>query len=99
LVRIVPNPAFSPNAVSANDAISLLKANVAHPSLRFWRDEIGFVEAAKPFAARITVHQQITDAYLPGLAVHKKGKLLTLDRGMRFLADAAMIERRIVEIL
>ena len=62
LVPIVP--AFSPNAVSANDAISLLKANVAHPSHRFWRDEIGFVEAAKPFVARITVHQQITDAYL-----------------------------------
>ena len=77
LVRIVPNPAFSPNAVSANDAISLLKADVAHPSHRFWRDEIGFVEAAKPFAARITV----------------------LNRGMRFLAGAAMIERRIVEIL
>jgi len=52
-VRIVSNPAFSPNAVSANDAISLLKANVAHPSHRFWRDEIGFVEAAKPFVARL----------------------------------------------
>jgi len=99
LVRIVSNPAFSSNAVSANDAISLLKANVAHPSHRFWRDETGFVEAAKPFAARITGHQQITDAYLLGLAVHKKGKLPTLDRGMRFLAGAAMIERGIVEIL
>jgi uncharacterized protein len=61
----------------ANNAISLLKANVAHASHRIWRDEIGFVEAAKPFAARITGHQRITDAYLLGLAVHKKGKLLT----------------------
>jgi toxin-antitoxin system PIN domain toxin len=99
LVRIVSNPAFSPHAVSASDAIALLKANVEHPSHRFWRDEIGFVEAAKPFAARIIGHQRITDAYLLGLAVYKKGKLLTLDRGMRSLAGAAMIERGIVEIL
>jgi toxin-antitoxin system PIN domain toxin len=92
LVRIVSNPPFSPNSGSATDAIGLLKTNVEHPSHRFWRDEIGFVEAARPFAARIMGHQQITDAYLLGLAVHTKGKLLTLDRGMRSLAGAAMTE-------
>ena len=99
LVQIVSNPAFSPNSVIATNAIGLLKANVAHPSQRFWRDEIGFVETARPFAARIIGHQQITDAYLLGLDVHKKGKLLTLDRGMRSLAGAAMIERGMLEIL
>ena len=85
--------------MASTDAIGLLKTNVEHPSHRFWRDEIGFVEAASPFAARIIGHQQITDAYLLGLAVHKKGKLLTLDRGMRSLAGAAMTERGVVEIL
>jgi hypothetical protein len=85
--------------VNANDAISLLKANVAHPSHRFWRDEIGFVEAAKPFAARITFTSRLRMLTCWGLAVLKKGKLLTLDPGMRFLAGAAMIGRRIVEIL
>ena len=85
--------------MSATDAIGLLKANAEHPSHRFWRDEIGFVEAARPFAARIIGHQEVTDAYLLGLAVRKKGKLLTLDRGMRSLAGAAMIERSMVEIL
>ena len=99
MLRIVSNPAFSANSVSATDAIGLLKANVEHPSHRFWRDEIGFVEAARPSAARIIGHQQITDAYLLGLAVHKRGKLLTLDRGMRSLAGASMIERGMVEIL
>jgi predicted nucleic acid-binding protein len=70
---------------------------VKRPSHRFWRDEIGFVQAARPFAAQLIGHQQITDAYLLGLAVHKKGKLLTLDRGIRSLAGAAMIERGLVE--
>jgi len=46
LARIVSNPSFSPNSVSATGAIGLLKTNVEHPSHRFWRDEIGFVEAA-----------------------------------------------------
>ena len=99
LVRIVSNPAFSPNAVSASDAIGLLKTNVEHPWHRFWRDEIGFVEAAQAFAGRIIGHQQVTAAYLLGLAVHKKGKLVTLDRGVRSLAGAAMMERGVVEIL
>jgi toxin-antitoxin system PIN domain toxin len=99
LVRIVSNPAFSPNAVSVSDAIGLLKNNVEHPFHRFWRDDVGFVEAATLFTERIVGHRQITDAYLLGLAVHKKGKLLTLDRAMRSLAGAAMMARGIVEIL
>jgi len=38
------------------------------------------VQATEPFAARMVGHQQITDAYLLGLAIHHKGKLVTLDR-------------------
>ena len=34
-----------------------------------------------------------------GLAVHKKGKLVTLDRGVHSLAGAAMMGRGVVEIL
>jgi hypothetical protein len=62
---------------------------VKRPCHRFWRDEIGFVEAARPFAAQLVGHQQITDAYLLGLAVHKTRKA----------TGAAMIERGMVEIL
>jgi predicted nucleic acid-binding protein len=31
-------------------------------------------------------HRQTTDAYLLGLAIRNKGKLATLDRGIRHLA-------------
>jgi predicted nucleic acid-binding protein len=40
-------------------------------------------------------YRQITDAYLLGLAIHNKGKLATLDRGIRHLAGrefAASVE-------
>jgi uncharacterized protein len=33
-------------------------------------------------------HRQITDAYLLGLAIHNRGKLATLDRGILQLAGS-----------
>jgi toxin-antitoxin system PIN domain toxin len=84
-VRILSNPAFSPNALTPGDAHVLLEANLGHPAHHFWADEISFVRALEPFVARLTGHQQVTDAYLLGLAMHKKGKLVTMDRAVRTL--------------
>lgn len=41
---------------------------------------------ARPFARRIHGHNQITDAYLLGLAVHEKLVLATFDRAILHLA-------------
>jgi uncharacterized protein len=84
-VRIVSNPAFSPDALTPGDALALLRANLGHPAHRFWADDVSFVQALEPFAPRLTGHQQVTDAYLLGLAMHKKGKLATMDRAVRTL--------------
>ncbi|MGH9511080.1 MAG: TA system VapC family ribonuclease toxin [Terriglobales bacterium] len=78
-VRIVSNPSFSTHAVTPQEASRLLSANLNHPGHRFWRDEIAFTKAVQPFQARLRGHQQITDAYLLGLAAHLRGKLATLD--------------------
>lgn len=85
-VRILSNPAFSPNALTPSDALALLQANLGHPAHRFWPDEVSFVQALEPFAPRLAGHQQVTDAYLLGLARHKRGKLVTMDRAVRALA-------------
>jgi predicted nucleic acid-binding protein len=37
-------------------------------------------------------HQQVTDAYLLGLAMHKKGKLATMDRAVRALLPDKNLE-------
>jgi hypothetical protein len=37
-------------------------------------------------------HQQVTDAYLLGLAMHKKGKLATMDRAVRTLLPDKSLE-------
>lgn len=84
-VRILSNPAFSPNAVTPTDALALLEANLGHPAHRFWPDEVSLVQALEPFAQHLAGHQQVTDAYLLGLAMNKKGKLATLDRAVRAL--------------
>lgn len=84
-VRILSNPAFSPNALSPSDALALLQANLGHPAHRFWPDAVSLANALEPLARRLAGHQQVTDAYLLGLAMHKQGKLVTMDRAVRAL--------------
>jgi len=61
-----------PDAVTPQEAAKLLAANLKHPSQRFWADEISFVEAVEAFRERLVGHQQVSDAYLLGLAMQKR---------------------------
>jgi toxin-antitoxin system PIN domain toxin len=84
-VRIISNPGFSPNALTVADALDLLRANLAHASHCFWENDIPFLRSIEPFEERLLGHQQISDAYLLGLVIHKRGKLATLDRAISSL--------------
>jgi hypothetical protein len=44
-------------------------------------------------------HQQLTDAYLLGLAMHKKGKLATTDRAVLSLLPEKSGARGFVELI
>ena len=98
-VRILSNPAVSSYAPTPSDALALLQANLVLPAHKFWADEIGFVEALKPLTARLSGHQQVTDAYLLGLAIHKKGKLATMDRTVSALLAEKHREREFIELI
>ena len=98
-VRIVSNPAFSRDAVTPKEAVNLLAANVRHKSHQFWADEIDLVTAVWPFAGRLSGHQQVTDAYLLGLARHKKGKLGTMDRTVTELLPDKSLEANLVVVI
>jgi toxin-antitoxin system PIN domain toxin len=98
-VRILSNPAFSPRAVSPQDALGALNTSVKHPAHRFWAADIAFGDAVRRFQGRLVGHQQVTDAYLLGLALHKKGKLATLDRSLAALLDPKSPERDRVEVI
>jgi uncharacterized protein len=81
-VRIVSNPSFSIRAVTPPDALRTLDLTLQHPAHHFWPDDLLLSDALAIVGKRLLGHQQITDAYLLGLAIHKKGRLATLDRSV-----------------
>ena len=96
-VRIVSNPIFSRRAVSPRDALEVLSGSLQHPAHHFWTEDIGVTEALAHFGRRLLGHQQITDAYLLGLAIQKKGKLATLDASLSsLLSDQTTARSRLV---
>jgi len=98
-VRIVSNPAFFPDAVDPQEAVNILEVNLKDPRHRFWTDDVSFLKAVQPFSKRLVGHKQVTDAYLLGLALHKKGKLVSLDRGILELLPEKGMERDLVVVL
>ena len=79
-VRLSSNPAFTSDAVSPTEAVSLLQDITAMDGHEFWSDDVDCVSAAFPSGIQITGHRQVTDAYLLSLARARTGCLATLDR-------------------
>ncbi len=98
-VRIVANPAFSPDALTPQEALALLRANLRPPHHHFWSEDISFSDAVDPFRNMLLGHQQVSDAYLLGLAIYKKGKLITLDRSVSGLLPPGSPERLRLEVI
>ena len=96
-IRIVSNPIFSRRAVSPRDALEVLSGSLQHPAHHFWTEDIGVTEALAHFGRRLLGHQQITDAYLFGLAIQKKGRLATLDASLSsLLSEQSAARNRLV---
>jgi predicted nucleic acid-binding protein len=90
-VRVVSNPAFSIRTITPREALANLAITVKHAGHHFWRDDISLQQSTESFASRLVGHQQITDAYLLGLAIHHKGRLITLDRAtLSLLPDTTL---------
>ncbi len=83
---MVSNPAFSRDALTPRQALELLEANLAHPAHHFWPDDLSLGEALAK-VGELAGHNQISDAYLLGLATFRKGTLVTLDKSIAKLAE------------
>ena len=55
----------------------------------FWPDELPLAEAVAFSGVWLVGHQQVTDACLLGLALHRGGVLVTLDERIASLTDSA----------
>jgi len=84
-VRLLSNPSVAKTAVPPAEAIAVLEENIQTPHHEFWPDDIPLVKAVAPLISGLQGHRQITDAYLLGLAMHRKGKLATFDRSIAAL--------------
>ena len=92
LVRVLSNPAFSERALTPTQALQVLSGNIELRGHEFWNDSINLREAMERVRTALTGHQQITDAYLVGLAIHNRGKLATLDRRILQFAPPGSVE-------
>ena len=98
-VRIVSNPAFSRDAVQPREASQVLAANTAARDHAFWTDDLPFAAAVAFAGARLLGHQQVTDAYLLGLAIHRGGVLATLDQRIAALTAPKSAQRKALELV
>ena len=86
LVRVMSNPSYQDPSLDLGDVLAVLAALRELSGHQFWPIDFGLAEAVEPFADRFFGHQQVGDVFLIALAVRKRGKLVTFDRGIGFLA-------------
>jgi uncharacterized protein len=84
LVRLSVMPKIG--ELSIAQAMEMLAELAKLPGYRYWPITGKWADLVAPFSERILGHQQVTDAYLLGLAVQQNGILVTFDKAIRFLA-------------
>jgi uncharacterized protein len=98
-VRVLSSPSFSPQAPTVKETAQLLAANLDHPAHRFWGDTLTLAQALERLGFDLVGHRQITDGYLLALAMHHKGKLVTLDKSISALVPGGSAQNAALEIL
>jgi len=88
-IRISSNPAIIKDAVRPEHALDILRKMTSGSTHRFWADELSIANPNFSFSRLLTGHRQVSDAYLLSLAIHHRGILATLDRGILGLDGGA----------
>lgn len=69
-------------------AMAILEMMKDYPGYSFWGIEESWMNLTAPLRARIFGHQQVTDAYLLGLAIKNDGVLVTFDEAIQRMAGS-----------
>ena len=93
--RIASHPKYPNRPGDVPAVLSILRQLCNTPGHRFWAEGLSILQILEPDA--IITHGQITDVYLLGLAVRKRGKLATLDQ--RIPVDAVRGGRQALELV
>jgi uncharacterized protein len=84
-IRVVSNPAYGSAAERASSAIDRLRTFCESGNHQFWRDVLSLRDELFDLS-RAGSSRQLTDVYLLGLAVNRKARLATFDRGIPLAA-------------
>jgi toxin-antitoxin system PIN domain toxin len=95
-LRVTTNPLFHPSPRSMEQAMAILQVLKGRDDYWYCPINESWVTLTARFAARVRGHQQVTDAYLLGLAIKEDGALVTFDRGLRYLAGAEFSDNLLV---
>jgi toxin-antitoxin system PIN domain toxin len=77
-IRIASHPSYPNRPGDVTAVVDIFRQLCEAPGHRFWPEDLSILQILESDA--IITHAQITDVYLLGLAVHKRGKLATLDQ-------------------
>jgi predicted nucleic acid-binding protein len=83
-VRIASHPNYPNRPGDVPVVLAILRQFCAPESHHFWTADISIRDLIQPDA--LITHSQITDVFLIALAVHKGGKLATLDQRIATVA-------------
>lgn len=97
-VRVSAQPSTK-LASSMEQALLVLKANLAESDHVFWPNDASVAELLPEIRQRLVGPKQITDAILLDLAIRKKGRLVTLDQRVRNLLPADSEHQSAIEVI
>lgn len=98
-VRVSSNSSAIPGAKTPAEAFALLSEITALRNHVFWKDDVR-LDASKLVArARVMGYRQVTDAHLLGVALRHKGRLATLDGGIRNLVPDGFAAEEVVCVI
>ncbi|MGA3009919.1 MAG: TA system VapC family ribonuclease toxin [Terracidiphilus sp.] len=95
-LRVTTNPAFHTGPRTLEQATAILQALKGRDDYWYCPIDESWVTLTAPFAARIFGHQQVTDAYLLGIAIKEKGVLVTFDKAIQYMAGAEFADNVLV---
>ena len=84
LLRISTNPRIG--KLTVEEATAMLATLTRSPGYSYSPITTAWADLTAPFRDRVFGHQQITDAYLLGLAVRRNAILVTFDKAIQFIA-------------
>jgi len=96
-IRILSQSAYSGSEPTAEIAARLAEA-AATSWHEFWADDLSLLEQDCLNWRHVLGSRQLTDAYLLALAVHREGRLVTLDRSIPLAAVPGAEEHHLITL-